>query len=141
MPQPARREALPDHPVPAGLAAPEAWRLRVDGLGGQPLDLSISEVETLGAQAHVEDFRCDEGWIVPEQPWDGVAVAVILGRAGVQPPARFLKVYAGRLYGACATGGGAHRRSLTGTLSQRDAAHAGARGAMTVHGARSGVLL
>jgi DMSO/TMAO reductase YedYZ molybdopterin-dependent catalytic subunit len=95
MPQREQREALPVHPVPAGLAAPEAWRLRVDGLVAQPLDLSMSEVEALGAQARTEDFVCEEGWMVPEQQWAGVAVAAILGRAGVQPEARFLKVYAG----------------------------------------------
>ena len=90
-----RREALPTHPVPGGLAAPETWRLRVDGLVAQPLALSISEVDALGTQTHTADFVCDEGWMVPEQQWDGVAVAAILGRAGVQPEARFLKVYAG----------------------------------------------
>jgi DMSO/TMAO reductase YedYZ molybdopterin-dependent catalytic subunit len=53
------------------------------------------------------DFVCEEGWMVPEQRWEGVAVAAILERAGVQPEARrrdcvgagpegpFLKVYAG----------------------------------------------
>jgi DMSO/TMAO reductase YedYZ molybdopterin-dependent catalytic subunit len=95
MPQIERREALPVHPVPTGLAALDAWRLRVDGLVLQPLDLSIGEVETLGAQAHTADFVCEEGWMVPDQQWEGVAVAAILGRAGVQPEARFLKVYAG----------------------------------------------
>jgi DMSO/TMAO reductase YedYZ molybdopterin-dependent catalytic subunit len=92
MPQPERREALPDHPVPAGFAAPEAWRLRVDGLVVQPLALSISEVDALGAQTHTADFVCEEGWMVPDQQWEGIAVAAILGRAGVQPEARFLKV-------------------------------------------------
>jgi DMSO/TMAO reductase YedYZ molybdopterin-dependent catalytic subunit len=77
------------------LATPEAWQLRVDGLVAQPLALSVSEVEALGAQARSEDFVCDEGWMVPDQRWEGVAVAAILGRAGVQPAARFLKVYAG----------------------------------------------
>jgi DMSO/TMAO reductase YedYZ molybdopterin-dependent catalytic subunit len=95
MPQRERREALPVHPVPAGLAVPEAWRLRVDGFVAQPLDLSISEVEALGAQARTADFVCEEGWMVPEQQWAGVAVAALLRRAGVQPEARFLKVYAG----------------------------------------------
>jgi hypothetical protein len=56
MPQPERREALLDYPVLAGLAAPAAWRLRVDGLGAQPLGLSISEVDALGAQTHTADF-------------------------------------------------------------------------------------
>jgi DMSO/TMAO reductase YedYZ molybdopterin-dependent catalytic subunit len=95
MPQLERREALPVHPVPTGLAAPDVWRLQVDGLVAQPLALSVSEVEALGAQAHPEDFVCEEGWMVPDQQWEGVALAAILGRAGVQPEARFLKVYAG----------------------------------------------
>src|SRR4029453_6336112 len=95
MPQRERREALPVHPMPARLAAPEDWRLRVDGLVAQPLTLSVSEVEALGEQAPTADFICEEGWVVPDQQWEGVAVAAILGRAGVQPEARFLKVYAG----------------------------------------------
>jgi DMSO/TMAO reductase YedYZ molybdopterin-dependent catalytic subunit len=41
MQQLERREALPVHPVPAGLAALEDWRLRMDGLVAQPLALSI----------------------------------------------------------------------------------------------------
>jgi DMSO/TMAO reductase YedYZ molybdopterin-dependent catalytic subunit len=95
MPQSERREALPDHPVPAGMAAPEAWRLCVDGLMVQPLALSLSDIDALGAQTHTADFVCEEGWIVPEQQWTGVAVAALLGRAGVLPEGRFLKVYAG----------------------------------------------
>ena len=67
MPQHEQREALPDHPVPAGLGAPAAWRLRVDGLVAQPLALSLSEVDALGAQAHAADFVCDAGWMVPAQ--------------------------------------------------------------------------
>ena len=90
-----RREALPVHPVPAEVAAPEAWRLRVEGLVGQSVALSIRDVEALGAQAYSADFVCEEGWMVPEQQWEGVAVASILARAGVKPTGRFLKVYAG----------------------------------------------
>jgi DMSO/TMAO reductase YedYZ molybdopterin-dependent catalytic subunit len=67
----------------------------VDGLVVQPLALSLSEVDALGAQTHAADFVCEEGWMVPDQRWEGVAVAAILGHAGVQPAARFLKVYAG----------------------------------------------
>jgi hypothetical protein len=39
--------------------------------------------------------------MVPDQPWDGIAVAPILGRAGVQPEARFWKVYAGDFPCSC----------------------------------------
>jgi len=96
MPTPLeRREVLPAHPLPAGLAAPAAWQLRVDGLVAQPLVLSLSEVDALEAQAHAADFVCEEGWVVPAQRWEGVAIAAVLARAGVQPAARFLKVHAG----------------------------------------------
>ena len=67
MQQLERREALPVPPVPAGLAAPEAWRLRVDGSVVQPLKLSISDIEALGAQTRTADFVCEEGWMVPDQ--------------------------------------------------------------------------
>ncbi|MGE3535920.1 MAG: molybdopterin-dependent oxidoreductase [Candidatus Tectimicrobiota bacterium] len=91
-----QRGALPVHPVPAALATPDAWRLRVDGLVARPLDLSLSEVEALGMQARTEDFVCEEGWMVPTQQWQGVAVATILAFAGVEPAARFLQVQAGQ---------------------------------------------
>jgi len=120
MPQPERREALPAHLVPAGLAVPDAWRLRVDGLVTQPLELSVSEVEALGVQAHSADFVCEEGWMVPDQQWAGVAVAAILERAGVEPAARFLKVYAGNYtvllpLQEALTGGALLARCLNGT--------------------------
>jgi DMSO/TMAO reductase YedYZ molybdopterin-dependent catalytic subunit len=120
MSQLERREALPVHPVPVGLVASDAWRLRVDGLVAQSLDLSVSEIEALGAQARSADFVCEEGWMVPNQQWEGVAVAAILGRAGVQPEACFLKVYAGNFtvlltLEEALTGGALLARCLNGT--------------------------
>lgn len=120
MPQSERREALPVHPVPAGLTPLDAWRLRVDGLVAQPLALSVSEVEALGVQAYSADFVCEEGWMVPEQQWEGVPVTAILGPAGVDPAARFLKVYAGNFtvllpLQEALTGGAILARTLNGT--------------------------
>jgi DMSO/TMAO reductase YedYZ molybdopterin-dependent catalytic subunit len=120
MPQLERRETLPVHPVPVGLAALDAWRLRVDGLVAQPLDLSISEIETLGTQARAADFVCEEGWMVPDQQWEGIAVAAILEHAGVPPEASFLKVYAGDFtvllpLEEALTGGALLARCLNGT--------------------------
>ena len=120
MQQLERREVLPVHPVPVVLAAPDDWQLRVDGLVVQPLKLSVSEIEALGAQTRTADFVCEEGWMVPEQQWEGVAVAAILGRAGVRPDARFLKVYAGDYtvllpLEEALTGGALLARCLNGT--------------------------
>ena len=120
MSQLERREELPVHPVPVGLAASDVWRLRVDGLVAQCLDLSVSEVEALGAQERSADFVCEEGWMVPNQQCEGVSVADILGHAGVQPEARFLKVYAGNFtvllpLEEALTGGALLARCLNGT--------------------------
>jgi DMSO/TMAO reductase YedYZ molybdopterin-dependent catalytic subunit len=98
----------------------DAWRLRVDGLVAQPLVLSVSEVEALGMQAGSADFVCEEGWMVPEQQWEGVPVTAILARAGVAPTARFLRVYAGNFtvllpLQEALTGGALLARTLNGT--------------------------
>ena len=125
MSQLERREVLPEHPVPGGLTVPDAWRLRVDGLVALPLNLSISEVEALGVQTHAADFVCEEGWVVPDQQWEGVAVAAILEHAGVQPEARFLKVYADNFtvllpLEEALTGGALLARCLNGTPLTRE---------------------
>ena len=57
---------------------------------------------------------------MPDQQWQGVTVAAILGRAGVQPEARFLKVYAGDFtvlvpLEEALTGGALLARCLSGT--------------------------
>jgi DMSO/TMAO reductase YedYZ molybdopterin-dependent catalytic subunit len=61
----------------------------VDVLGAQPLDVSRSEVEALAAQTHTAHGVCEDGWMVPAPQWEGVAVAALLGYAGVQPPRVF----------------------------------------------------
>ena len=81
MPQPERREALPDHPVPAGLAAPEAWRLRLEpslqlslvGAPSIPLALRVPErpdvhvtmKEAIGAAVQHQELHVAVGevWI------------------------------------------------------------------------------
>jgi DMSO/TMAO reductase YedYZ molybdopterin-dependent catalytic subunit len=52
--------------------------------------LSVSEVEACGTQARSADIVCEAGWMVREQPWEGVPVTAMLGRVGVDPAARFL---------------------------------------------------
>ena len=54
MPQPERREALPTIRC-LWVRRTEAMASAVDGLVVQPLALSISEVDALGAQTHTAD--------------------------------------------------------------------------------------
>ena len=71
--------------------------------------------------------------MVPEQHWEGVPVTATLGRAGVDPVACFLKVYAGNFAVLLPL------RGNPGPHTAWDPTHTGAWGAVTSRGARSGV--
>lgn len=85
-------DALPVHPGAA--PDPAAWRLRVDGLVGEPLDLGIDDLLAMTQQLVVDDFACLEGWTVPGIRWRGVPVADLLDRAGAAPDAAWVQVTA-----------------------------------------------
>jgi len=46
--------------------------LRVDGLVGQCLELTLADLEGLPQQDLTDDFTCLEGWTVPNLKWRGV---------------------------------------------------------------------
>ena len=72
-----RLEHLPEH---AGRAS--QWeQLRVHGLVARPLMLTHVDLAGLPASEIIEDFRCEEGWIVPAQAWQGVPVREVLKAA------------------------------------------------------------
>lgn len=85
-------DALPVHPGEA--PDPAAWRLRVDGLAGEPLDLDLRDLAAMPQQLMVDDFSCLEGWTVPGLRWRGVAVADLLDRAGAPPEAAWVQISA-----------------------------------------------
>ena len=85
-------DALPIHPGEG--PDPAAWRLRVDGLVGTPLDLGPADLAELPQQLMVDDFSCLEGWTVPGLRWRGVAVADLLDRAGAAPEAAWVQISA-----------------------------------------------
>lgn len=74
---------------------PETWRLQVDGLVAHPLALSYSEVLALPSVKDSSPFECIEGWRVPDNNWQGVAIVTILDRAAPLPEARFATFQAG----------------------------------------------
>ena len=87
-------DQLPDHPD-GGQAG--AWkRLRVDGAVARPLTLTAEDLAKLGRGEMVEDFNCEEGWVVPGQAWEGVPVGKILSAAGLLAEARYVSFSAGR---------------------------------------------
>lgn len=70
---------------------PVAYRLRVDGLVSHPYEMSLAELQALPATELVRDFQCVTGWRVPRVHWRGVALSVLLDRAGVAPAGRALR--------------------------------------------------
>ena len=69
------------------------YRLRVDGLVDQPLDLSFADLTGRPATALTRDFQCVTGWRVPDVGWRGVRVRDLLDEAGVQPEAKALRFF------------------------------------------------
>ncbi len=86
-------EQLPIHPD-GGRAS--AWRrLCVDGAVDRPLTLTAEDLARLGSGEMVEDFKCEEGWVVPGQAWEGVPVSKIMSAAGPLAEARYVSFSAG----------------------------------------------
>ena len=74
---------------------PEAWAgLRVEGLVRRPIVFTAEQLAELTRQALTDDFRCTEGWSVPDQEWEGVPLSVLLEAAGRLPNARYAAVSA-----------------------------------------------
>jgi DMSO/TMAO reductase YedYZ molybdopterin-dependent catalytic subunit len=68
------------------------YRLTVDGRVDRALKLSLADLQALPATPLVRDFQCVTGWRVPKVHWQGVALSVLLDRAGVQPSGRALRL-------------------------------------------------
>ena len=60
------------------------YRLTVGGLVDRPLELTVADLRALPATRMVKDFQCVTGWRVPDVPWTGVQLSVLLEAAGVQ---------------------------------------------------------
>jgi DMSO/TMAO reductase YedYZ molybdopterin-dependent catalytic subunit len=69
-----------------------AYRLTVDGRVDHPLELTLADLQALPATRLVRDFQCVTGWRVSKVQWQGVALSVLLDRAGVQPSGAALRL-------------------------------------------------
>jgi DMSO/TMAO reductase YedYZ molybdopterin-dependent catalytic subunit len=67
-----------------------AYHLTVDGLVDHPMVLSVADLQALPPTVMVRDFQCVTGWRVPNVHWQGVALSVLLDRAGVHSSAKAL---------------------------------------------------
>jgi len=74
---------------------PERWAsLRVDGLAAKPRTFSAADLEVLSNARLTDDFRCEEGWRVDNQAWEGVSLAELLQVVQPLPTARYAEVSA-----------------------------------------------
>jgi DMSO/TMAO reductase YedYZ molybdopterin-dependent catalytic subunit len=64
------------------------WKLRVDGLVRQPLELSLEALRSLPQRSQITRHDCVEGWSAIGQ-WRGPQLAHLLTMAGLLPAARY----------------------------------------------------
>ena len=66
------------------------WRLSIEGLVEQPLELGYDELLALPRADQVSDFHCVTGWSVENVRWGGVRLDDLLAEARPLPSARAL---------------------------------------------------
>ncbi len=67
----------------------DPYRLKIDGLVNNPIELDLDAVEKLGLEERVYRFRCVEAWGMTV-PWLGVPLAKIIEQADPKPEAKFV---------------------------------------------------
>lgn len=71
----------------------ETYRLKVDGMVQQPLELSLADLQAMPRTEFRHYFQCVTGWRVPDVSWGGVTLSTVLDRAGVLPGATALRFF------------------------------------------------
>ena len=85
MTEPSDR-VLDQLPIHSDVAAESEWQgFRVDGLVADPFTLSRADLADTGQEKLTDDFRCTDGWVVPDLQWEGVPVVALLGRKNDRP--------------------------------------------------------
>ena len=87
------------------------WRLRVDGLVANPLDLSLAGTADLPQRTQITRHDCVEGWSAIGK-WQGVPLAIVLQRASLLPAARFAVFHCADIYERAADGTGQYYESI-----------------------------
>lgn len=88
-----------------------AWRLRIDGLVVNPLNLSLEELRMMPQRIQITRHDCVEGWSAIGQ-WQGVPLAIVLQRAALLPTARFVVFHCADRYEWAADGTGQYYESI-----------------------------
>ena len=95
-PAPGRGETTPVAAFPAYFispsvpVAPPGWTLRVRGMVGRPLDLSLEDLRRMTRTDVRVRHHCVEGWSAVAS-WHGVRVADLARAVGASPDARYIE--------------------------------------------------
>jgi len=78
---------------------PQTWRLSIDGLVENPVELSFDELMRLPKHTYTHDFHCVTGWSVLGVKWEGIPFQEVINLVGRKPEAKYIKMYsADRIY-------------------------------------------
>ena len=65
------------------------WRLKVDGLVAQPLELTLAQLQAMPSRTQITRHDCVEGWSCIGQ-WKGVRLSHLLNLAQPKPESKFV---------------------------------------------------
>jgi len=68
------------------------WKLKVGGLVGQPLELSLADLRAMPSRTQVTRHDCVEGWSCIGK-WTGVPLKALLDNAELKPSACYIVFY------------------------------------------------
>jgi DMSO/TMAO reductase YedYZ molybdopterin-dependent catalytic subunit len=75
------------------------FRLRVDGLVGRPLSLSLAGLRAMPSRTQITRHDCVEGWSAIGQ-WTGVPLSRLLDLAGLRDSANYIVFHCADTYGS-----------------------------------------
>jgi DMSO/TMAO reductase YedYZ molybdopterin-dependent catalytic subunit len=92
---------LPEHTVPekiqnlaaSGTLRGDDFRLQIDGLVAQPLELELAALDSLPRVSFQETFRCEEGWSVEDLGWRGIRLADLLALSQLLAAAKAVRIH------------------------------------------------
>jgi DMSO/TMAO reductase YedYZ molybdopterin-dependent catalytic subunit len=86
----SRWPVLHEGPIPR--FDPDTWRLKIDGLCREGVELSYEELKQLGPIEMHSDFHCVTGWSKLDNVWEGVQTKILLDRAGPEDEVAYVSV-------------------------------------------------
>ena len=87
------------------------WKLKVDGLVEQPLELSLTDLRAMPSRTQITRHDCVEGWSCIGK-WTGVPLRLLLDKARLKPSARYIVFYCADDLGETGTDDGKYYESI-----------------------------